>query len=165
MLRRIQILFPSLRNTVDAQLSLFEKLDSKVLVTCPSLAQPLKPLLSAAGKFRKIQVPSLDALLSDEPAPHYEYDETFETVSGKPVVFVHTSGSSGMHLAHMLIADIDEIAGNPKPITWNMTFINALDSTNSLPNDQSASLTKALTKHQNTLVLLPCFHVRHPLNQ
>lgn len=156
----MQILFPSLRNTVDAQLSLFEKLDCKVLVTCPSIAQPLKPLLSCVGNFRKIQAPSLDDLLSDEPAPYYNYDQIFETVSDKPLVFLHTSGSSGTQLANFKVPVLIQNIGNPKPIAWNMTFINALDSTNFLPNDQGTSLTKALTKHQNILVLLPCFHVR-----
>jgi hypothetical protein len=81
---------------VDAQFSLFEKLNCKVLVTCPSLAQPLKPLLSAPGKFRKIQAPTLDEFLSDETVPHYSYDKTFDSVSDKPLGFLHTSGSSGM---------------------------------------------------------------------
>ena len=102
MLRVVQILFPSLRNTVDAQLSLFEKLSCKVLVTCPSLAQPLKPLLSTPSKIRKIQAPTLDEFLSEEPVPHYSYDKTFENVSDKPLGFLHTSGSSGIYIPTFL---------------------------------------------------------------
>jgi hypothetical protein len=80
---------------MDAQLSLFERLSCKVLITCPSLAQPLKPLLSTPSKIRRIQAPTLDEFLSEEPVPHYSYDKTFENVSDKPLGFLHTSGSSG----------------------------------------------------------------------
>lgn len=109
-----QILFPSLRNTVDAQLSLFEKLNCKVLITCPSLAQPLKSLLSAPRKFRKVQAPSLDDLLAEEPVPHYSYDQTFESTSNKPFLFMHTSGSSGTSIVDILSAHTDEQARKPE---------------------------------------------------
>ena len=96
MLNSGQILLPSLRNTIDAQLSLFEKVGSKVLITCPSLAQQLKPLHSAPAKFKSIQAPTLNELLSEKLVPHYSYEKTFEEVSVKPMLFLHTSGSSGM---------------------------------------------------------------------
>jgi hypothetical protein len=39
--------------------------------------------------------PSLDELLMDDLAQHYDYQHTSETVPDAPFMFVHTSGSSG----------------------------------------------------------------------
>jgi hypothetical protein len=132
-------------------------------MTCSSLAQQLKLLLSAPQNFRTVQAPSLDELLAEEPVPQYSYDQSTESVSEKPFLFCHTSGSSGLALASFELPILIEIAGNPKPIAWNMTFINALDSSYHLPAGQGASLTRAFTENQRTLVLLPCFHVIYPL--
>jgi hypothetical protein len=110
-----------------------------------------------------MQAPTLDALLSEEPVTHYSYDRAFDDVAEKPLGFLHTSGSSGILPCPVRLSILTVTTGNPKPISWNMRFINALDSVNVLATGQGTSLTKAFTEHQKTLVLLPCFHVSHPL--
>jgi hypothetical protein len=85
----------SLRNPVAAQLSLFEKVNCKAVVTCSSLAQGLKPLLDSCARMRMIRAPTLDELLDEEAVPHYAFDATYEEVAHKKTITFHTSGSSG----------------------------------------------------------------------
>jgi hypothetical protein len=92
----VQNLITSLRNTVEAQISLFERVGCKVVVSCSSLAQNLEPLFAATQNIRKIQAPSLEDLLDEELVPPYAYNKTFEDVADEKFLFIHTSGSSGI---------------------------------------------------------------------
>lgn len=112
-----------LRNTVDAQLSLFDRVNCKVLISCPSLNQSLQPLFTASSKVRKVRVPSLDDTLAEDPVPHYEYDQTLESAANEPFLHLHTSGSSG----------------NPKPISGNKKYLASFDTAKLLPQDQGGS--------------------------
>jgi acyl-coenzyme A synthetase/AMP-(fatty) acid ligase len=140
---RPQILIASLRNTVDAQLSLFEKANCKALVSCSSLSLVLQPLFSASENVQKIQAPDLDEVLAEDEVPHYAYEKTFDEVAETIFLVLHTSGSSG----------------NPKPIYWTIRFLCNTDSGHLLPTGEGTHLTKSFFTHQNALILLPCFHV------
>jgi hypothetical protein len=83
---------------VDAELSLFAKVNCKVLVSCSSLDRSLQPLFAASEHVRKVQAPALDEVLAEDPVSHYEYNETYETASDDTIVHIHTSGSSGVSL-------------------------------------------------------------------
>lgn len=90
-----QILIASMRNTVQAQLGLFEKANCKVIVSCHSLDQSLQPLFTASG-VRQVQAPTLDDILDNQSVPHYEYKKSPDK---NVLMIVHTSGSSGkIHL-------------------------------------------------------------------
>jgi acyl-coenzyme A synthetase/AMP-(fatty) acid ligase len=136
-----------LRNTVDAQLSLFEKANCNVVVSCSTLVQVLQPLFSALGNTQNIQAPSLDEVVAQDEVPHYALEKTFHEVADTIFLVLHTSGSSG----------------NPKPINWTFRYTCSLDSGRLLPTDQGTYLTKSYVRHQNLLLLLPCFHVRMPM--
>ena len=94
----MQILISSLRNTVDAELSLFEKVNCQVLISCSSLNRSLQPLFATSEHVRKVQTPELDGLLAEDPVSHYDYNVTYETASDDTIVHIHTSGSSGLFL-------------------------------------------------------------------
>lgn len=103
---------------------------------------------AASGKTEKFQVPSLDEILSEDGVPHYAYEKTFDEVANTTHMVVHTSGSSG----------------SPKPINWTVRSLCSLDSGWLLPTDQRPYLTRSFVRHQNVLLLLPCFHVcMHPI--
>lgn len=138
-----QILIASLRNTVEAQLSLFEKVGCKSLVSCSSLSQILKPLFASSGNIRKVQAPDLDEILAEDKVRHYTYEKTFEEEVSRTCIHVHTSGSSG----------------DPKPINWNYKSFGGMDCEHFIPTNQGTYLTSSFLNQQNLLVLLPCFHV------
>lgn len=92
---RWQILIASLRNTVQAQLGLFERADCKVIVSCQSLDQSLQPLFAASPKTRKVHSPRLDDILAEDLVPHHAYHVPLEGADNNKVIILHTSGSSG----------------------------------------------------------------------
>lgn len=91
----MQILISSLRNTIDAELSLFERVNCKVLVSCSSLNRSLQPLFAASEDVQKVQAPELEELLAEDSVSHYDYNKTFETAGNDTIIHIHTSGSSG----------------------------------------------------------------------
>ncbi|TVY80570.1 Non-canonical non-ribosomal peptide synthetase FUB8 [Lachnellula suecica] len=137
-----KILICSLRNTVEAQSSLFNRAHCKALVFCSSLNQSLLGLFSVLDDVREFEAPGLEEILAEDLVAHYNYDETYETAGNDAIIHFHTSGSSG----------------NPKPISWNKSVLCSLDAGNILPTNQGASLTKEFLGQQNLLTLLPCFH-------
>jgi hypothetical protein len=56
----------------------------------------MRPLFKVADYVGKVQAPSLDDVLAGEPVREYVFIETFDSISDQTVVFLHTSGSSGM---------------------------------------------------------------------
>ncbi|KAF4632064.1 hypothetical protein G7Y89_g6066 [Cudoniella acicularis] len=93
-----QILICSLRNTVDAQIALFQRANCGSLVSCSSLKQSLLSLFDASKDVRKLEAPSLDEVLATNSVPHYVYDVNFETLSNSPIIHIHTSGSSAFNM-------------------------------------------------------------------
>lgn len=157
------MLVTSLRNTVQAQLSLFERVNCRVLISCASLAQSLQPLFEASERLRKVQAPTLEELLNEETAPHYSFDRSYEAVANKKLLTFHTSGSSGKFSFAIIVEHLLRILGNPKPITHSQAMICAVDTANLLPKGQGNCLTKEFSKGQNMLIMLPCFHVSDPI--
>ncbi len=96
LIRILQLLLASPRNTVKAQLSLFAKINCRTIVLCSSLGQSFQPLI-AASKLRRVTAPGLEELLAENLVPHYAYDTTWEQLSDEKFLTMHTSGSSGMH--------------------------------------------------------------------
>ncbi|KAL1847203.1 putative NRPS-like protein biosynthetic cluster [Paecilomyces lecythidis] len=137
-----KILVPSPRNTIEAQQLLFHRIGCRTILYASALEKSLQGVFSSIPGLRRQQVPSLQDLLKDEPVPHFEYTTTYDTITDDPVVYFHTSGSSG----------------NPKPIGSSMKYFLHLDSTH-LPPFNSGSITiKDGLSEQNYLCLLPPFH-------
>ncbi|CZR62914.1 related to nonribosomal peptide synthetase MxcG (component of the myxochelin iron transport regulon) [Phialocephala subalpina] len=137
-----KILIASLRNTIQAQLGLFERANCKVIVSCQSLNQSLQPLFAASPQVRKLHAPRLDDILAGDAVPHFAFHEPLESAENSKVITLHTSGSSG----------------NPKPIIYTHEMLRFWDAMTILPSDQGESISKVSLYHQNALSLLPCFH-------
>jgi acyl-coenzyme A synthetase/AMP-(fatty) acid ligase len=95
------------------------------------LNQSLQPLFTALSKVRKVRAPSLDDILAEDPVPHYEYNQTFESAPNEPFLHLHTSG----------------LSGNPKPISGNKKYLASFDTAKLLPQDQGGSLTIEFLEH------------------
>ncbi|KAJ9348646.1 putative NRPS-like enzyme [Paecilomyces variotii] len=137
-----KILVPSPRNTVEAQQLLFDRIGCKTILYASALEKSLQGLFSSIPGLQRKQVPSLEDLLREEPVPHFEYTTTYETLTDEPVVYFHTSGSSG----------------NPKPIGSSMKYFLVLDGPNLPPFDSSPITMRDALSSQNYLCLLPPFH-------
>jgi acyl-CoA synthetase (AMP-forming)/AMP-acid ligase II len=102
--------FPSPRNTIEAYQSLFDSAGATKIISLP---QPL-PIVKTILQKRPMQllaVPSLESLLDNAPVPPMPLQGTFEDNRFKPLIQLHTSGSTGMPkiitLKHGLFATFD----------------------------------------------------------
>ncbi|KAL2062092.1 hypothetical protein VTL71DRAFT_6358 [Oculimacula yallundae] len=136
-----RVLFASPRNTIRAQMSLFEKTNCKTIVTCSSMDQSLRPLFETAG-LRHLKAPKLDDLLHGDNVPHYKYETTWEESTTSKFLILHTSGSSG----------------DPKPIGVGKYSFGGFDASNCLPTDQGRATILSSFGQQNLLTLFPGFH-------
>jgi hypothetical protein len=114
--------------------------------SCVSQDRMLQHVLDAVPHIRKVHAPTLSSILAEDSVHRCPYDVTFETPANYNIVTIHTSGTSG----------------NPKPIGWNTRYLSKIDQGNDLPIPQGAPLAKTILWHENSLSLLPCFHVRSP---
>jgi acyl-coenzyme A synthetase/AMP-(fatty) acid ligase len=112
--------FPSPRNTVDPFLSLFENAGVSKFISLP---EPL-PIVKTVLQKRPMQlfaIPSLKELLAEDPVPPMALQGTFEEHRFKPLILLHTSGSTGMPkivtLKHGLFATLDGWAHLPGTLT------------------------------------------------
>ncbi|GAD96178.1 NRPS-like enzyme, putative [Paecilomyces variotii No. 5] len=137
-----KILVPSPRNTIEAQQLLFDRIGCSTIIYASALEKSLQGLFSSIPGLKRQQVPSLQDLLGDEPVPHFEYTTTHDTMTDDPVVYFHTSGSSG----------------NPKPIGSSMKYFLLLDGANLPPFNDGPITIKDGLYEQNYLCLLPPFH-------
>ena len=120
---------------MDAQLSLFEKVNCKNIISCPSQDQILQRLLRAVPHICKVHAPTVSSILANESVPHYPYEATFETAANYNIVTLLTSGTSG----------------HPKPIGWNTKYLCKIDQGNDLPIHQGEPLVKTTLWHENAL--------------
>jgi hypothetical protein len=94
-----QILLPSPRNHADAQMKLFEAVDSRAIVYGSSSRMGLEHVLEKANHIPWILVPELEQVLAADPEPPYESKVTYDNFTDAPFMFVHTSGTSGISLS------------------------------------------------------------------
>ncbi|KAL3486767.1 hypothetical protein BJX62DRAFT_15724 [Aspergillus germanicus] len=88
-------LFISPRNTVEAQVNLFEKTDCNLLYYEKSLSAMVKPWVDGRAGMKSVAIPHFDEMISTEVA-HVPYTKTFAEAEWDPFVVLHTSGSTGL---------------------------------------------------------------------
>ena len=94
------MLFTSPRYSALAQVKLMKDTDCVTLLV-PSTRPPVTNTILEAYEMRVYQIPELQDLL-DPDHPHYPYEKTFDEARDKPLVALHTSGTTGF----------------PKPVIW-----------------------------------------------
>ncbi|KAJ5634499.1 NRPS-like enzyme [Penicillium herquei] len=92
--------FTSPRNSIAAHKSLLERLECTTFLT-PVPRPPFIGSILEGCSVKAIDIPSLETLLTTE-YPHFEFNKTYPEAGPEPIVFLHTSGSTGI----------------PKPIKW-----------------------------------------------
>jgi len=82
-------------NPTKASVSLLEQTKCSKFLYSPELAPITKALLAAKEDLRCFQVLSFEEMLLANAEP-YPYDYTFEEAARKPILILHSSGSTGI---------------------------------------------------------------------
>ncbi|KAJ5623691.1 acetyl-CoA synthetase-like protein [Penicillium lividum] len=88
-------LFISPRNSVEAQVHLFNKTDCDILYHEETLAAMVKPWVAGRSGLKSIVIPPWDEWVNTTVAP-FPYTKTFDEAEWDPFVVLHTSGSTGL---------------------------------------------------------------------
>ncbi|KAL2803134.1 acetyl-CoA synthetase-like protein [Aspergillus granulosus] len=88
-------LFISPRNSVEAQLHLFNKTDCNLLYHDKTLAAMVKPWVTGRPGMESVEIPPWDEWVETEVTP-FPYTKTFAEAEWDPFVVLHTSGSTGL---------------------------------------------------------------------
>lgn len=74
---------------------LFDRTGCKTIVYASTIEKILHGLFDSVLGLQHKQAPSLQEFLNEDPVPHFAYTATYETLTNDPVMYLHTSGSSG----------------------------------------------------------------------
>jgi acyl-coenzyme A synthetase/AMP-(fatty) acid ligase len=88
-------MLPSLRNTVSAQKTLFERTNVSIILYGDELKKNLQPLFEALPEIKTREALGYKELLDSNVVPHYEAREITDKNFNEPMFLLHTSGSSG----------------------------------------------------------------------
>ncbi|KAI0896934.1 hypothetical protein F4806DRAFT_487004 [Annulohypoxylon nitens] len=138
-----KLLLISTRNTLEANLSLFEKTDCRTLISPTNFPLPILKQILKARPMRYLNVYGADYWLhgNTEGKP-YPYTKTFAEAESEPFVVLHTSGSTGL----------------PKPIIQKHATIVSFDATTALPSLGYQPAFPALCAGKRAYLGFPFFH-------
>ncbi|KAJ5688964.1 acetyl-CoA synthetase-like protein [Penicillium macrosclerotiorum] len=88
-------LFISPRNSVEAQVNLFDKTDCNLLYHDQTLASMVRPWVAGRSGMKSITIPPWEQWVTTPVAP-FPYTKTFAEAEWDPFVVLHTSGSTGL---------------------------------------------------------------------
>ncbi|KAL1615560.1 putative NRPS-like protein biosynthetic cluster [Diplodia seriata] len=138
-----KLLLPSPRNSIDAQLYLFDRTECSVLLRGPR--SNLVQGILEARRMRCLTAPSLTELLDEggDVVERFPYDKSWEEARDDPIVVLHSSGSTGP----------------PKPIIITNASMASLDA-HHLVEDAGEGVRDALRASEGSVVFnpMPCFH-------
>lgn len=137
-----KMLLNSPRNTLDAHLSLFKKMQCETFLLPPNFPLPVIKQILAAREMRVVDIPVLQHWIRDEPVDVYPYTKTFAEARLDPFVVLHTSGSTGM----------------PKPVVQRHANIAAIDAFASLPSLGLEPAFPAICAGSRVYIAYPLFH-------
>ncbi|KAH6896630.1 putative NRPS-like enzyme [Thelonectria olida] len=136
-----QALFLSPRNSNEAQQSLLDKTDCRILWHTDNFGPLVKTFVDET--IETAIVPSFSDLLAEKSAP-FPYNRTFDQAKWDPVVVLHTSGSTG----------------TPKPVVMRQGSLAAADALRHLPERHGGKfIMQAYTERANRVFIpMPLFH-------
>ncbi|KAI1747116.1 hypothetical protein F4782DRAFT_451716 [Xylaria castorea] len=112
-------LFISPRNSLEGQLSLFDKSECRIICFPKSHRNIVQPWLQER-EMQAVEVGPVDNWFPEKEVEHYPYNKTFEEAEWEPLCVLHTSGTTGIpkHIVarHGMIAISDQYTTKPY---WN----------------------------------------------
>lgn len=139
-----QALFISPRNSLEGQLSLFDKTDCQVLCFDPGQQRTVQPWLQQRGGMRAVVVDTLEQCFAADPVPAFPYTKTFADAEWDPLMVLHTSGSTGL----------------PKPVVVRQGMMANADRLHALPEWQgTVTIVQAMAERSRKMLCpMPLFH-------
>lgn len=136
-----QLFLTSPRNSIAAQIHLFDRLECTVLLS----SNPRPPAVTAIASHRDFpvfEVPSVSYLL-DTQHKHFAFEKTWPDARSEPLFVIHTSGSTGI----------------PKPLLY--THATAATNTKMMSLDPPVGYESQDRVYQGKAVFIafPPFHV------
>ncbi|KAI1173535.1 hypothetical protein F4777DRAFT_557650 [Nemania sp. FL0916] len=139
--------YPSPNNTVEANLRFFSTVRATKLLYAPESSVSLQSLLGSIDKsIGSLETPSYSEIFNCQAADEFPFLHTFDEIKEKPVMGLHTSGTSG----------------HPKPIYWNHAAIASVTipfDFDSLPQPpKRRHLLLETLQGNNVFVPFPLYH-------
>ncbi|PYI10999.1 acetyl-CoA synthetase-like protein [Aspergillus sclerotiicarbonarius CBS 121057] len=140
-----QALLISPRNSVEAQLNLFNKTQCNLLCYDPQYASVVQPWVKGRPGMESVAVTRWDDWVNAERVAPFPYTKTFEEAEWDPYVVLHTSGSTGL----------------PKPVVIPQGMLALNDLHRYIPpRDGNRTWLPTWTSYPNPryLLIFPLFH-------
>ncbi|PWY95993.1 acetyl-CoA synthetase-like protein [Aspergillus sclerotioniger CBS 115572] len=140
-----QALFISPRNSVEAQLNLFNKTQCNLLYYDPQYAFAVQPWVNGRPGMKSVPITQWDDWVNAEGVTPFPYTKTFEEAEWDPYVVLHTSGSTGL----------------PKPIIIRQGMLALNDLHRYIPplnGNRTLMPTWSSFPNPRYLVIFPLFH-------
>ncbi|RAL16167.1 acetyl-CoA synthetase-like protein [Aspergillus homomorphus CBS 101889] len=137
-------LFISPRNSVEAQLNLFDKTECNLLYHESQYAAMVEPWVNGRPGMKRVAIAPWEQWVTTQVTP-FAYNKTFAEAEWDPFVVLHTSGSTGL----------------PKPVVINQGMLALNDLHRYVPEyDGNLPWLATWAKFPNTryLCIFPLFH-------
>ncbi|OKL63405.1 hypothetical protein UA08_01778 [Talaromyces atroroseus] len=138
-----KIMLPSLRNTIPAQITLFERTNTRIILYGGELEKNLQSLFAAVPAIEKREALGYQELIDETSVPHYEAQELSDEKLHEPIFLLHTSGSSG----------------NPKPVGQSAAFWLRALAFLDVPDDGGIHNVVNVVGGKALLQFFPSFHM------
>jgi acyl-CoA synthetase (AMP-forming)/AMP-acid ligase II len=137
-----KVFLPSPRNSLEAHLSLLDKLNcGKFAITEPAL--PCVADILKARPLEILTIPSLSELLDLDTVPEYPFERSTYDHRTDPILVLHTSGSTGI----------------PKPLVYTNEFWSRVMNQCKLASPPGHQNLSSYFMTGKFLMTLPGFHV------
>lgn len=138
---------PSLRNSDDNYISLFENTNTVGLIHASPFSQKAADLKARRPSLKVHQIASSAEIFEKSPSARlYPYTKTWAEAKNDQIFICHTSGSTG----------------NPKPIIYTNDWIACIDACRRKPSHNGRQISSAalwVQKGQKMYLGFPLFHL------
>ena len=134
-------MFSSLRNSLEAHLSLLENAGAHTILL-PNEIPPVVNQILGARPMERISFGEVNDFLSDEEVPLFPFDLTFDEAKNRTFCILHTSGSTGI----------------PKPIRVAYGTLAANDAHQLIPSLGGRETLMTYLQGKRYFLALPLFH-------
>ncbi|EME43601.1 hypothetical protein DOTSEDRAFT_54369 [Dothistroma septosporum NZE10] len=140
---RLQALFSSPRNNVDAHVSLLEKTGCRILLgPIEGSRDSTLETLRSSRDLKYDVIPPLEELLNPEAVECFRWERSLDDVAKEPFLVLHTSGSTGL----------------PKPVSISHGLISTIDAQQDLQDVDGRCVTARRWAGISVYTALPPFH-------
>jgi thioester reductase-like protein len=137
-----KLLLSSPRNTLDAHLSLFKKMNCSTFLLPPNFPLPVVKQILGKREMQVLEIPGMQHWIEHVEVNPYPYTKEFAEAKYEPFVVLHTSGSTGM----------------PKPVVMGHGTVAPIGVFSDLYAQGETSTYPAICAGKRVYLGFPLFH-------